>query len=177
MGNGNFKSIDEINDREAIGHYNEMIEKGKKPEKAFIRAKRGTRDNARTPFHWSDSKNAGFTTGTPWLRVSSDYRRYNADDEMKNSDSVFSFYKKAIALRKSTKALVYGSFNRVKGTESPVFCYFRKYGDELYYIELNLGTKPQEKPIYTEDLELLLATKGNSTDVLRPFEGNIYKIK
>ena len=177
MGNGNFESIEEIDDREAIGHYNEMIEKGKNPEKAFLRAKTGTRDNARTPFQWSDSPNAGFTTGTPWLRISSDYRRYNAEDEMERADSVYNFYKSAIQLRKDNKGLVYGSFKRVPGVNSPVFCYFRKYKGEMFYIELNLGKKPQKKPIYTEDMELLLSTKGSVADVLRAYEGNIYKVK
>ncbi|MBE6719642.1 MAG: alpha-glucosidase [Ruminococcaceae bacterium] len=176
MGNGDFECIEEINDREALGHYNELVSKGKSKEKAFLRAKTGTRDNARTPFQWSDSENAGFTTGTPWLRITSDYRRYNAEDEMNRADSVYNFYKKAIALRKSHKALVYGEFKRVSDVASPVFCYFRKYNDELYYVELNLGNKPQQKPIYTEDLELLLSTKDSRCDTLRAFEGNIYKI-
>ncbi|MBQ9517898.1 MAG: alpha-glucosidase [Eubacterium sp.] len=177
MANGDFESIDEIDDREAIGHYNEMIEKGKNPEKAFKRAKTGTRDNARTPFQWSDSENAGFTTGTPWLRVTSDYRRYNAEDEMARPDSVWNFYKKAIALRKNTKALIYGSFTRSRDAQKPVFCYFREYGDEKYYIELNLGSKPQKKPINTDDMELILSTKDVNCSNLRPFEGNIYRIK
>ena len=177
MGNGDFESIDEIDDREAIGHYNEMLDKKKSPDKAFIIAKRGTRDNARTPFQWSDSLNAGFTTGTPWLRVSNDYRRYNAEDEMARQDSVYSFYKKAIKLRKSTKALIYGSFTRAEGVPAPVFCYFRKYEGEMYYIELNLGKKPQNKPLYTDDMELILSTKDTKSSKLRAFEGNIYKVQ
>ena len=177
MGNGYFESIDEIDDREAIGHYNELIEKGKSPEKAFIRVKTGTRDNARTPFQWSDSKNAGFTTGTPWLRVSSDYRRYNAEDEINREDSVLNFYKAAINLRKNNNALIYGSFKRVPGVAAPVFCYFRKYKGEMFYVELNLGRKAQRKPIYTEDMELLLSTKGIVSDKLGAYEGNVYKVK
>ncbi|MBR3149023.1 MAG: alpha-glucosidase [Eubacterium sp.] len=177
MGNGDFESIDEIDDREAIGIYNEMIEKGKSPEKAFSRAKTGTRDNARTPFQWSDSENAGFTTGKPWLRISNDYRRFNAEDEIARPDSVYNFYKKAIALRKNIKALVYGKFTRVEGVPAPVFCYFRKYKDEMYYIELNLGKKPQKKPIYTEDMDLILSTKDCISDKLGAYEGNIYKVR
>ena len=177
MGNGNFESIDEIDDREAIGHYNELIEKGKDPDKAFLRVKRGTRDNARTPFHWSDTANAGFTTGTPWLRISDDYRRYNAEDEMNRPDSVYHFYQAAIKIRKSHKAFVYGTFTKVEDVPAPVFCYFRKYGDEMYYIELNLGKRTQNKPIYTEDMQLILSTKDSVSDKLRAFEGNVYKVQ
>ena len=177
MANGDFESINEIDDREAIGHYNEMIEKGKDPEKAFRRAKTGTRDNARTAFQWSDSENAGFTTGTPWLRITSDYRRYNAEDEINNPNSVFNFYKKAIALRKNTKALVYGEYIKSDDAQKPVFCYFRKHGKEMYYIVLNLSAKPQNKPLYTGDMELILSTKDTKSSHLRPFEGNIYRVK
>ncbi|MCH5317869.1 MAG: alpha-glucosidase [Eubacterium sp.] len=177
MGNVDFKSIEEINDVEAVNTYKELVAKGKDPEKAFKRAKTGTRDNSRSPFQWSDSENAGFTTGTPWLKISSDYRRFNAEDEAAREDSVLNFYKKAIALRKSNPALVYGTFTRAEGIKAPVFCYYREYNDELYYIELNLGKAVQERPINVSGAELILSTKGTPTDTLSPYEGNIYKLR
>lgn len=176
MGNCDFTSIDEINDVQAIGYYNNYLKKHHNKEKAFFRAKTGTRDNARTPFQWSDKPNAGFTTGTPWMKITSDYRRYNAEDEMKRYDSVFNFYKAAIALRKQYKGLVYGEFEREEGNNPPLYCYYRTYAGEKYYIELNLGTKPQKRNTDTETMQLLLSTKDSSTDFLRPFEGNVYKI-
>lgn len=176
MGNGDFESIEQIDDAEARGIYEDLTRKGKAPEKAFIRAKRGTRDNARTPFHWSDSENAGFTTGTPWLKITNDYRRYNAHDELERKDSVLNFYKKAIALRKQTKALVYGKFIKVEDIPSPLYCYFREYGDESYYIELNLGKNVKEHPVDTSNMTLILSTKGKTGDMLGAFEGNIYKL-
>ncbi len=176
MGNVDFASADELNDVEAVNTYKELVEKGWKEEKAFKRAKTGTRDNARSPFHWSDTENAGFTTGKPWLRIASDYRRYNAADEAEREDSVLNFYKKAIALRKSTPALVYGEFVEVEGLKPPVFCYYREYENEKYYIELNLGKKAVKRPAVDENAELILSTKGDVAEELRAFEGNIYKI-
>jgi oligo-1,6-glucosidase len=177
MGNGDFDSIEQINDVDAIGVYNELIKKGKSADKAFKRAKTGTRDNSRTPFQWSDSENAGFTTGTPWLKITGDYRRFNAEDEANREDSVLNFYKKAIALRNNNKALVYGEFIKVEDIPAPLYCYFREYGDESYYIELNLGKSPKEHPVDTSEMTLLLSTRGKVADKLRAFEGNIYKIK
>lgn len=177
MGNGDFECIEQIDDAEARGVYNELIKKGKSPEKAFKRAKTGTRDNSRTPFQWSDSANAGFTTGTPWLKITNDYRRFNAEDELNRADSVLNFYKKAIALRKNTKALVYGEFIPVEDIPSPLYCYFREYNDESYYIELNLGRTPMEHPVDISAMTLILSTKDKPADKLRAFEGNIYKIK
>lgn len=177
MGNGDFDSIEQIDDADAKGFYSDQLKKGKSPEKAFARAKIGTRDNSRTPFQWSDSENAGFTTGTPWLKITGDYRRYNADDEMRDKDSVFNFFKKAIELRKSTKALIYGEFIKVERLPSPVYCYLREYNGEKYFVELNLGEKQMAHPVDTSDMELVLSTNGGNNDKLKAYEGNIYKMK
>lgn len=176
MGNGDFECIEQINDVEAVNTYKELVAKGRNKEKAFQRAKRGTRDNARTPMQWEDSENAGFTTGTPWLKITNDYRVYNVKDSMARADSVFNFYKKMIALRKSTPALVYGTFER-KPAKAPLFCYTREYEGEKYYIELNLGKKPMARPVAAGCYELVASTHGKPADNLRPFEGNLYKVK
>ena len=177
MANVDFTRIEELNDVEAVNTYKELVAKGKDKEKAFKRAKTGTRDNARSPFQWSDSENAGFTTGRPWLKINSDYRRFNAEDEAAREDSVLNFYKKAIALRKSTPALVYGTFSRAENIKAPVYCYYREYKGELYYVELNLGKSVKERPIDVSGAKLQLSTKGKPTEMLRPFEGNIYKVR
>lgn len=110
-----------MNDVQSVNFYNEAVEKGKDKEKYFKLASIGSRDNARSPFQWSDSENAGFTTGKPWLKVCNDYRRYNAEDEASRADSVLNFFKKAIKLRKDTKALVYGDFTPAKTNQSHPF--------------------------------------------------------
>ena len=68
------------------------------------------RDNARTPMHWNDGENAGFTTGTPWIRVAPNYTEINAADQMQRPDSVRSYYKKLTALRKADPVFVDGDF-------------------------------------------------------------------
>ena len=177
MGNVNFNSIDEMNDVQSVNFYKEAVEKGKDKEKYFKLAAIGSRDNARSPFQWSDSENAGFTIGKPWLKVCNDYRRYNAEDEASRADSVLNFFKKAIKLRKETKALVYGDFVPAKTNKPPVYCYFREYEGEKYYVELNLGKTPQPKPTNIYNYDLILSTNDNNSDILKPFEGNIYKVK
>lgn len=177
MGNGDFESIEQINDAEAHGRYNEMLEKGKSPDKAFNKIKIGTRDNSRTPFQWSDTENAGFTTGTPWLKITGDYRRFNAEDELNDKDSVVNFFKQAIELRKNTKAMIYGEFIKVEGLPAPLYCYFRELDGEKYFVELNLDEKPLPHPVDTSNMELILSTNSNNSDVLKAYEGNVYKIK
>lgn len=176
MGNGDFECIEQINDVEAVNTYKELVAKGRDKEKAFKRAKTGTRDNSRTPMQWEDSENAGFTTGTPWLKITNDYRVYNVKDSMERPDSVFNFYKKMISLRKNTPALIYGSFER-KAAKAPLFCYYREYEGEKYYAELNLGKKAMPRPFSANCYQLVASTHGKPSDTLRPFEGNLYKVK
>ena len=97
------------------------------------------------------------------VKINNDYRVYNAEDEANRDDSVFSFFKKAIKLRKDTKALVYGDFTPATTNKAPVYCYFREYEGEKYYIELNLGKTPQPRPtgIYNYDCVLYLQGKIN----------------
>ncbi|MBR3737332.1 MAG: hypothetical protein IKN26_01210, partial [Eubacterium sp.] len=84
---------------------------------------------------------------------------------------------KAISLRKSNKALVYGEFIPAENNSSPVYCYYREYNNEKYFVELNLSKKVADRRINTLDMTLLLSTKDKTTNILRPFEGNIYRIK
>lgn len=177
MGNVDFDSIEELNDVEAVNTYKELTAKGKDKEKAFKRAKTGTRDNARSPFQWEDAENAGFTSGTPWLKISSDYRRYNAKDSALRADSALNFYKKMIALRKSNPVLIYGSFVREHSVKAPLFCYYREYEGEKYYIELNLGNRVQKRSVDMRSFTLIASTHGTTAVNLRAFEGNLYKIK
>lgn len=176
MGNGDFECIEQINDVEAVNIYKELVAKGRNKEKAFRRVKTGTRDNARTPMQWADCKNAGFTAGTPWLKITNDYRVYNVEDSMARADSVFNFYKKMIALRKSTPALIYGTFER-RPAKAPLFCYEREYEGEKYYVELNLGKNSVARPFSAVCYQLVASTYGKPAQKLRPFEGNLYKIK
>ena len=177
MGNVDWSSIDEINDVQAVNYYKELVSKGKNKDKAFRRAATGTRDNSRSPFQWSDSENAGFTTGKPWLKISSEYRRVNAEDEERRSDSVLNFFKKAIAFRKNHEAFVYGKFVPVPNVKKPVYCFYREYGDEKYYVELNLSKSVQLRPVETTGYSLILSTNDNTLDELKPFEGRVYRIK
>ena len=74
-------------------------------------SKKYSRDNARTPFQWDDSENAGFTTGKPWLTLNPNYKEINAKSQVNDPDSLFSYYKKLIRLRKDPEhqdVVVYG---------------------------------------------------------------------
>ena len=90
---------------------------------------------------------------------------------------MLNFYKKAIAVRKEHKALIYGTFSLAEGIPKPVYCYYRELNGEKYFVELNLGKKTVERPVDVSGVELILSTHSNrNDDVLKPFEGNLYRV-
>ncbi|WP_274939579.1 glycoside hydrolase family 13 protein [Chordicoccus furentiruminis] len=134
MSNYPWTSVDEFNDLESINAFHELTEKaGWDPEKLFPMIAHKSRDNARTPMQWDDSVNAGFTTGTPWLRVNPNYTKVNAKEQVNREDSVFHYYRKLIELRHSSELIVYGH-NELLLPEDPDLFVYRRYledGQEL----------------------------------------------
>ncbi len=129
MENCAFEDISEINDISTLDQYQVALDAGLSEKEAFEAVREMTRDNARTPFPWSDEENAGFTSGTPWLKINPDYVRINAREQMGREDSVFHFYQKLIALRKSAEygeTVVYGACEPVLEEQKNIMAYYRK---------------------------------------------------
>lgn len=105
MTNVRFEDISLYQDIEIRNMYKERLEKGYKEADIMESIYAKGRDNARTPMQWTAGKNAGFTQGTPWIGVNPNYTEINAEEELKNMDSVFHYYKKLIALRKNMRFL------------------------------------------------------------------------
>lgn len=129
MENVPFTSIDEIDDISTLDEYRTAREAGLSEEEALKAVAFYSRDNARTPMQWSGNAHAGFTTGTPWLRVNPNYTTIHAAAQMKDPDSVRSFYKQLIALRKSPEykeTIVYGTLEPVWEEQPNLMAYYRK---------------------------------------------------
>lgn len=85
-----------------------------------------TRDNARTPVQWSSSRNAGFTLAAkPWIKLNPNYREINVEDDLRSTESIIAFYKKAIALHKELPMLTWGGFKAIDELNKNVLCYIR----------------------------------------------------
>ena len=113
MVNANWESIDVLDDIQTKDQYRRALAAGLSVEEAMAVVNRRSRDNSRTPFPWTGGLNAGFTKGTPWLPVAGGHVAVNAETEGKEPESVLSYYKKMVALRKDAKwrdALVLGDF-------------------------------------------------------------------
>lgn len=129
MENLPFSSIDEIDDVSTRDEYAVARRHDLREDQALEAVSFYSRDNARTPFQWDDSENAGFTTGTPWLRVNPNYTRINAAAQTGDPDSVFSFYKALIALRKNpacADTIVYGALEPFMEDTERLMAFFRR---------------------------------------------------
>ena len=146
MENMKFNSIEDVDDVGTLDEYQVALNAGLGEEEAFRRVAAFSRDNARTPMQWTDGKNAGFTGGTPWLRVNPNCSRINVKDQEKNAGSVLSFYKKLTALRKSEEykeTVVYGEFVPYLEQEKNLIGYFRE-GEKKLLVLANFQKAPRE---------------------------------
>ena len=145
MTNTVFNSVKDFRDLESINAFNELTEKGViSAEELFPKICHKSRDNARTPMQWDDSKNAGFTTGTPWIDVNPNYTKINAKEQVTRENSVFNYYKKLISLRKEYEIIVYGDYNLLLPEDSDLFVYERSLNGQKLFVACNFSEKERE---------------------------------
>ena len=150
-------------DRTAEGHSLESV-----MESIWARG----RDNARTPMQWTAGENAGFTTGKPWLAVNPNHETINAEAALKDPDSVFYYYRKLIALRKSHAVFRDGSFTLLCPEDESIFAYTRDTEEEHLLVVCNFTDREQpfEIPKPFRGAEMLLSNYKDNAPVLRPYE-------
>ena len=159
MENTVFSSISEVDDISTLDQYQVALDAGLSPEEALKAVSAYSRDNARTPVQWDDSPQAGFTTGTPWLNVNPNYRWINVAAQEKDEDSVLSFYKKLIALRKHPDykdTLVYGRLVPYHREQKHLMAYYRKGEQNTLLMMGNYQNKPQDVTLEKEPGTILL---------------------
>ena len=164
MTNADFTEISEYRDLEALDIYKDFTErKGMSSEYILDCLQRKSRDNARTPMQWTDGENAGFTTGKPWLKVNANYTKINAESQMNDPESVRSFYKKLIALRKDPEykeTVVYGELEPVWEDVHNLMAYYRK-GDKNLLVVGNYQKEPQTIELAGECRKVLINNYDN----------------
>ncbi|MDU3554644.1 MAG: alpha,alpha-phosphotrehalase [Streptococcus anginosus] len=169
-----YDSMADYVDVESINAYQMLLEQGKTPEEAFAIIQTKSRDNSRTPMQWDDSANAGFTTGTPWLKAGKSYPEINVENEMQGP--IFTFYQKLIALRKELPIIAEGSYRPVYEDSQQVYAFERQLGDEKLLVLNNFYPDPITIDILPEyqNGEVLLSNyeEAQTAEVvtLRPYE-------
>ena len=142
MQNAVWNDVKEYNDINTIDQYNLAISAGLSDKEALAVCSKMSRDNARTPVQWSDSDNAGFTTGTPWLKVNSNYKDINVQNQENDLDSVLNYYRKLVATRKSPEykeLFTYGVFEPAYEDTEYVMAYYRVSDNKRILVAANFG--------------------------------------
>ncbi|OXS75722.1 glycoside hydrolase family 13 protein [Domibacillus enclensis] len=174
MTNTSFQSVDEFNDLASIDQYEAALKEGFDEKEALRAVGNRSRDNARTPMQWSRAENGGFSTGQPWLPSNSNYQIVNAENRQ-DPDSVFSFYKQLINLRKNseyTELLTYGQYEEVLGSHPDVMAYIRRNEDKAVAVLANFKNKEVEID-FPYQVKKVILTNSSETAVehtLQPYE-------
>ncbi len=182
MCNAYFDKLEDYRDIESLNAYKELTETcGVSHEEMMGYLKRISRDNARTPMQWDDSANAGFTTGTPWIKVNSNYKTVNAKQQTTDPDSVFSYYKELIRLRHENDIIVYGEYELLEPQNEELFIYTRTWNNEQLMVLCNFTDKDVVIPAAVmaqipADAQILISNHvGNLEAVLRPYDARVYR--
>ena len=152
-------SIREVDDISTLDEYEVCLREGFSEEEALRIVNRYSRDNARTPVQWDSSKNAGFTTGTPWLPLNPNYKKINVAEQEQDPESVLSYYKKLTALRRNPEykeTIVYGDFVPFMADEDRLMAFYRK-GEKTRLILGNYRKEERELELPAPVKKLVLS--------------------
>ncbi|MEH7222274.1 alpha-glucosidase [Bacillus sp. JJ1566] len=190
MTNVRFETIEEYNDIEILNMYKETVIDGgadhdKVMESIYIKG----RDNARTPVQWDDSEHAGFTTGTPWLKVNPNYTEINAKQALADPNSIFYYYQQLIKLRKEHEIIVYGRYDLILEDHNQIYAYTRTLNDEKLVVMCNFTSENTELTlpldIVPSSATLLIGNYESNEEKLekldnislKPYEARVYLVK
>ena len=184
MNNIKFDRIEDYQDIESRNMY-QKIKNEHGDLHAFLEAQKiSARDNARTPFQWDTTANAGFTTGKPWLKVNPNYKTVNVATENQDPNSPLNYFRKMVRLRKSDLTLVYGRYTLIDPDNPQVYSYTREWKWEKIGVLLNFSKLPatESTGAVNGTAKVLIgnypdaaATLG-ATVTLRPYEAYVYRL-
>lgn len=132
---------------------------------------------------WDETPTAGFTTGKPWMRVNEENKACNVRQQRTDSNSIFSFWKQMIKLRKTESVLVYGIFELVKfPNQDDIVAYTRKYKDSVVLVVANFSDNKMDVnlaglSIWHDKVETIISNyQEPSNDTLLPYDARLYRL-
>ncbi len=175
MTNVAFSSIEDYDDIETRGFYQEQSKQGVTEGEFLPMAHELSRDNARTPMQWDDSSSAGFTSVNPWIKVNPNHIDINVHEAEKDQDSILHYFRKLMSWRKQEEVMVYGTYEDLS-IEKEVYHYKRQLAHTVYEIALNFSGK--EKSLQMDgELSLVYSNyKHSEVGRLQPWEAQILKM-
>ena len=180
MSNIKFDNFDDYRDIKTVNRVIDLKTNGGDLQSYLEDQKIISRDNARTPFQWNNSKNAGFTVGTPWLKINPDYKIVNADANERDPQSVLNYFKRLMKLRKSEKTLIYGKYKIIDQENEKIYAYTREMNGTKLLILLNFTNSEAliETDLNLRGAKILLGNYPNTARIgkLRPYEAMVLKL-
>jgi oligo-1,6-glucosidase len=138
MTNVKFETISDYRDIETLNMYREYgEEKGMDPQAVLAMIHARSRDNARTPVQWDETEHAGFTSGTPWIKINPNHTEINVRQALADPDSIFHYYQKLIRLRKENPIIVYGTYDLILEEHREIYAFTRTLDDDRLLVILN----------------------------------------
>ena len=174
MTDPHFKSIDMYRDVESLNYYKILMEQGLNSDEALTILDRRSRDNSRTPMQWSAKNNAGFSKVSPWINVADNYKSINVENEKDDKDSILSFYKKLITIRKENTVISAGNISFID-TDENIIAYKRSLGERKILVFCNMSNKDESLDIDLDGFKKLIGNYGELNYVdknlrLSPYE-------
>lgn len=186
MTNYPFEDVQDFNDISSkAAYYRELEKEPDNPPKALRKAAMSSRDNARTPMQWSKDINAGFTLGTPWLKINPNYKKVNVEKSLKDKDSLFYYYQSLIQLRKHSSykdIIVYGEFHPIE-TNDHLFVYERKLAHKRLLIINSFSESKERYDLEQNDIQKIVLSNYDKTSIkgshieLKPYQAIIIELK
>ncbi|PUZ20116.1 oligo-1,6-glucosidase [Chitinophaga costaii] len=182
MTNIRFNTIDDYRDIETHMMYR-YLQNRHEDVAAFLEdMKTSARDNGRTPFQWDHTPHAGFTTGTPWLKVNENFPLLNQADQEKDPASVLQFFRILLRLRKSQPALIYGDYTLLDPDHAQVYAYTRILNQDGFLVVMNFSKQQvvYELPLAVKEQPLInnypAMLRVEKTLTLQPYQALIFSV-
>ncbi|HFZ4188505.1 TPA: alpha,alpha-phosphotrehalase [Streptococcus pneumoniae] len=137
-----YDSMADYVDVESLNAYQTLLEEGKSQQEAFQIIQAKSRDNSRIPMQWDALENAGFSTGTPWLKAGKSYKYINVENEIQGP--IFTFYQDLIRLRKEMPIISEGSYKPAFEDSKQVYAFERQFEDQKLLVLNNFYAKEVE---------------------------------
>ncbi|MBN8191013.1 alpha-glucosidase [Bacillus sp. NTK074B] len=185
MTNVQFPSIDDYDDVAVKNLYRLKREEGVPHQDIMEIIWASSRDNSRTPMQWSGEQNAGFTTGTPWMKVNPNFKTINVETQKKDESSILNFYKKMIQLKKQEDVFTYGNYDLLLEKDKQIYAYTRTGENTSMIVITNLSTKEavcdlNDLKISSSNLMLNNYAVENHGELgkltLKPYEARVYRL-
>ncbi|EGG35161.1 alpha,alpha-phosphotrehalase [Paenibacillus sp. HGF5] len=185
-----WNDISEFRDVESLNMYTILQEQGKTPEEAAHIVRVRSRDNSRLPMLWNDGDQAGFTTGTPWIKIDERYPLINAQAEVEDPQSIYHHYRKLIEMRKNLPVMTDGEYVRLDEGHPEIYAYARTNKEQTLVVISNFSDRgvsfelPEEMHDHLTESRSVQLLIGNTTEepkltptvALRPYASYMWLI-